>query len=63
VARPIGKHADTGQRRDPRRSRRSDRVLAGEDVPRSRAHYAYVGLELIKVAALLLAGIFLLAGG
>lgn len=45
----------------PRLSRRSDRVLAGEDVPRSRAHYAYVGLELVKVAALLATGIFLLA--
>jgi len=44
----------------PRLSRRSDRVLAGEDVPRSHAHYAYVGLELVKVAALLAAGIFLL---
>jgi hypothetical protein len=43
----------------PRLSRRSDRVLAGEDAPRSRAHYAYVGLELVKVAALLAAGIFL----
>jgi hypothetical protein len=46
----------------PRLSRRSDRVLAGEDVPRSRAHYAYVGLELVKVAALLATGIFLLSG-
>lgn len=46
----------------PRLSRRrSDRVLAGEDTPRSRAHYAYVGLELVKVAALLATGIFLLA--
>jgi hypothetical protein len=45
----------------PRLSRRSDRVLAGEDVPRSRAHYAYVGLELVKVVALLATGIFLLA--
>ena len=45
----------------PRLSRRSDRVLAGEDVPRSRAHYAYVGLELVKVAALLATGIFLLS--
>ena len=33
--------------------RRSDRVLAGEtDGPRSRAHYGYVVLELLKVAAL-----------
>ena len=45
----------------PRLSRRSDRVLAGEDVPRSRAHYAYVALELVKVAALLATGIFLLS--
>lgn len=36
----------------PRLNRRSDRVLAGEQVPRSRAHYAYVALELAKVAAL-----------
>ena len=45
----------------PRLSRCSDRVLTGEDVPRSHAHYAYVGLELVKVAALLLTGIFLLS--
>jgi hypothetical protein len=30
-------------------------------VPRSRAHYAYVGLALVKVAALLATGIFLLS--
>ncbi len=47
----------------PRLSRRSDRVLAGENVPRSRARYGYVALELVKVVALLLAGIFLLALG
>jgi hypothetical protein len=45
----------------PQLSRRSDRVLAGQDVPRSHAHYAYVALELVKVAALLVTGIFLLA--
>jgi len=45
----------------PRLSRRSDRVLAGEDVPRSHAHHAYVGLELVKVAALMATGIFLLS--
>jgi len=45
----------------PLLSRRSDRVLAGEDAPRSHAHYAYVGLELLKVAALLVTGIFLLS--
>lgn len=45
----------------PRLSRRSDRVLAGEGAPRSHAHYAYVALELVKVTALLVTGIFLLA--
>jgi hypothetical protein len=45
----------------PRLTRRSDAVLAGDDAPRSRAHWAYVGLELVKVAALLIAGVVLLA--
>lgn len=36
----------------PRLSRRSDRVLAGEDVPRSRAHHAYVVTEIVKVVGL-----------
>lgn len=45
----------------PRLNRRSDRVLAGEDAPRSRAHLWYVALETIKVAALLVTGILLLA--
>lgn len=37
----------------PALARRSDRVLAGEtEGPRSRAHLGYVGLELVKVAAL-----------
>jgi hypothetical protein len=48
----------------PALARRSDRVLAGGDaaapVPRSRTHYAYVGLELVKVIALLAAGTLLL---
>lgn len=44
----------------PALSRRSDRVLAGENGPRSRAHLWYVGLELVKVAALLVAGVALL---
>ncbi|QDP97400.1 hypothetical protein FOE78_17045 [Microlunatus elymi] len=47
----------------PRLSRRTDAVLAGtvaEDAPRSRAHFGYVGTELIKVLALLIAGIALL---
>jgi hypothetical protein len=44
----------------PRLNRRSDRVLAGEDVPRSREHLYYVGLEVAKVAALVALGIGLL---
>lgn len=45
----------------PRLTRRSDRVLAGDAVPRSRGHHVYVGLELIKVAALVAAGVAMLA--
>ncbi|MBS9532096.1 hypothetical protein KIH27_00675 [Mycobacterium sp. M1] len=45
----------------PRLSRRADEVLAGLDAPRSNAHYAYVGLEVVKVAALVPMGILLLA--
>lgn len=45
----------------PRLTRRSDRVLAGEDVPGSGGHYAYVVLELLKITALLTAGVMLLA--
>lgn len=45
----------------PRLSRRADQVLSGLDAPRSRAHYAYVALELIKVAALVPLGIVLLS--
>lgn len=37
----------------PPLTRRSDRVLAGEQAPRSRAHYWYVGLEAGKVVALI----------
>jgi hypothetical protein len=44
----------------PRLSRRSDAVLAGADAPRSHAHYAYVGLEVVKVAALVTTGDLLL---
>ncbi|WP_276027020.1 hypothetical protein [Mycolicibacterium litorale] len=44
----------------PRLSRRSDAVLAGADGPRSHAHFVYVGLELIKVIALVAAGVALL---
>jgi hypothetical protein len=45
----------------PRLTRRSDAVLAGQDAPRSHAHYAYVALETAKVIALLVGGILLLA--
>jgi len=45
----------------PRLNGRSDRVLAGEDAPRSRGHLAYVALEAIKVVALLVTGVLLLA--
>lgn len=44
----------------PRLIRRTNAVLAGAGAPRSRVHLAYVGLELVKVIALLLGGIFLL---
>lgn len=48
----------------PRLNRRSDQVLAQPDLPHSRrsnAHYAYVACELVKVAALVTAGILLLS--
>jgi hypothetical protein len=45
----------------PRLARRTAAVLAGNDAPRSRAHLAYVALEAVKVAALLVAGVLLLA--
>lgn len=44
----------------PSLSRRADQVLSGLDVPRSRAHYAYIALELVKVTALVWLGILLL---
>lgn len=44
----------------PRLAKRSDAVLAGDDGPRSRAHWVYVGLEAVKVGALLIAGVLLL---
>jgi hypothetical protein len=45
----------------PRLTRRSDRILAGQDAPRPASHYGYVGLEIDKVAALLATGAALLA--
>jgi hypothetical protein len=47
----------------PALTRRSDAVLAGEDGPRSRSHHAYVGLEAVKVVALITAGVVLLTQG
>ncbi|HWD05297.1 MAG TPA: hypothetical protein VG674_22895 [Amycolatopsis sp.] len=41
-------------------NRRSDRVLAGEEGPRSRAHLWYVGLEVLKVAGLVVLAVFAL---
>lgn len=45
----------------PALTRRSDQVLAGAEGPRSRAHFGYVGLELVKVIALIAAGVILLS--
>jgi len=46
----------------PRLTRRSDAVLAGEVTPpRASSHHAYIAMEILKVAALLVAGIVLLA--
>lgn len=44
----------------PGLNRRSDEVLAGRVGPRSHGHHVYVALELIKVVALLVAGVCLL---
>jgi hypothetical protein len=44
----------------PPLARRTGRILAGQDVPRSAGHYWYVGLESVKVAALLTTGVLLL---
>ncbi|KMO84222.1 hypothetical protein BST22_17010 [Mycolicibacterium chubuense] len=54
----------------PRLARRSDVVLAGpaaahepgQPTRRSRVHYSYVGLELVKIAALVISGAAALAG-
>jgi hypothetical protein len=45
----------------PSLTRRSDATLAGNEAPRSRAHWVYVGLEIVKVVALVIAGVLLLA--
>jgi len=44
----------------PQLNRRSDRVLAGENLPRSTVHLYYVGLEAAKVIALVVLGLSLL---
>jgi hypothetical protein len=46
----------------PLLSRRTAAVLAGEEGPRSRAHYVYIALELVKVIALIAAGVQLTSG-
>lgn len=45
----------------PRLNRRSDRVLAGEDAPRSSGHHVYVAIEALKVVALVILGVLLFA--
>jgi hypothetical protein len=44
----------------PLLSKRTAEVLAGDDGARSRAHYVYIALELVKVVALIVAGAVLL---
>nr|WP_205347351.1 hypothetical protein [Pseudonocardia broussonetiae] len=46
----------------PRLNRRSDRVLAGEDLPRSREHLVYVAAEVVKVGLLVALGVGALSG-
>jgi hypothetical protein len=48
----------------PRLNRHSNQVLAGDgsmDAPRSHPHHAYIGLETLKVAALITLGCYLLS--
>jgi hypothetical protein len=45
----------------PRLNRRSARVLAGHDAPRSRTHHAYIGLEALKLTVLVALGAALLS--
>ncbi|WP_284230888.1 hypothetical protein [Mycobacterium antarcticum] len=46
----------------PPLNRRTDRVLAGAVLPRSRMHWAYIALELAKVAVLTALAVALTAG-
>src|SRR5689334_106789 len=45
----------------PALNRRSDRVLAGEQLPRSRGHLVYIASEVVKVALLVALGAVALA--
>ena len=45
----------------PRLNRRSDRVLAGEDLPRSRGHLLRIAFEIAKALALVGLGVTPLA--
>lgn len=44
----------------PRLNRRSTHILAGQDAPRSGAHHAYIGSEVLKFGALVALGAALL---
>lgn len=46
----------------PRLNRRSDRVLAGENLPRSRLHLAYIAVEVVKAGSLIALGWSILTG-
>ena len=37
-------------------------IASGENAPRSRLHLAYIGLEVVKVLALVVLGVLLLGG-
>lgn len=45
----------------PHLTRRSNRILAGANAPRSNGHHVYIALEAVKVIALLTTGILLLS--
>ncbi len=46
----------------PMLSRRTAEVLAGQEGGRSGAHFAYIAIELIKIIALIIAGVLLTRG-
>ena len=46
----------------PMLSRRTAAVLAGEEGGRSGAHVAYIAIELVKIVALIVAGVLLTSG-